>query len=310
MDIVTVVDQVLVLFILLVVGYVIRKLKLIDYVVTRGISSLLVNLTLPALVITAMQLDFSPSRLNESFLVIGISGACYGLSLLIGWAATALIRPAHGDRGVYRFSSVFANVGFIGYPVLDAIWGRESLFYVALCNIWFNVLLFTLGTRLVAAGKPKAEESKADRLGAFLNPGTIATVLGFLLFISSVKLPLVLGKPLELLGNATTPLAMMVTGSFLAQIKFSSIWTDARVYVFTAVRLIVIPVIVFLLLWLAGVRGMVLAVPVVLAAMPVGVNASIMADQFGGGSEKASQIVFISTLFSIVTVPLVWLVLR
>jgi predicted permease len=292
--------QVAVLFALVIVGYAARKIGILDLTVTRGFSRFIINVPLPALAISAFQISFSRERFTDAMLMAGISGGCYLFYFFCAWITPKILRAERRDAGIYRFLVVFSNTGFMGYPVLEAFFGAESVFYGVIFNIPYSLLMFTVGIgfMIFAAGLP-GEKRKIP----WKNPGVIATAAGFILFLMPFRLPLILGRPIEILGAMTTPMSMIVIGSLLTHLRLREIWKGTAVYAAVFIRLIGIPLVVFAALKLAGFSGYLLIVPVLFSAMPAAANISILADQFGGNEELASRLVFLSTLFSVFTLP-------
>ncbi|MBA1336141.1 MAG: Malate permease [Firmicutes bacterium] len=138
-----------------------------------------------------------------------------------------------------------------------------------------------------------------------MNPGIVGAVLGLMLFLLSIKLPWPLYRSLEILGSTTTPLSMIVVGSILANIDVRKMFEDLKVFWVSAIRLILLPVAVFFILRVIGFEGLLVAIPVLITAMPAAANAAIMAEKYGGDSELGSKIVFVSTMLSLLTMPLI-----
>ncbi len=301
-----VITQVLVLFFLIAIGYSARKLLVLDDGAISHFSSFVLNISLPALIVVSLQRPFSRALLGESGLTLGLSFVIYGFSFIIAALYPFLVPLTKKERGVHRYALIFSNVGFMGYPVVEAVLGQQALFYLAIYNIPFNFLAFSIGAWLIA------REGKRPLFlswKTFINPSVIATILGFLMFLGSVKLPASLYQALKMTGDSTSPLSMIVIGSILGKMPFRSVLGTWQRYATSLVRLIVLPAVVGLLLYGAGFRGLFFILPVVVTAMPVAANTSILAEVYGADAESASSLVFISTLFCIVTIPLVALVL-
>jgi len=295
------------LFMMLLAGYAARKAGVIDQYVTKGLSSLLMKLTLPALIFTSMQREFSPELLRDSILITALSLGVYGLYFVFAIIIGRVIGGGGKDTGVYQFAVLFSNVGFMGFPVLSSVFGSESIFYAAMFNIPFHFFVFTLGVYLMTRGH--MEDAKFD-FKLFLSPGIVMTVAGFIFFVFSIKLPAVVFDPLKLIGEITIPLSMITVGSMLTEIHHKELLAGWRVYFISFIRLAVLPAVVFLFVRLFTENPMLISVPVVIAAMPVAVNAPLLAQEYNGNALLASRLLFISTLLSLFTLPLVLMVLR
>ena len=296
--------QSLVLMILLASGFIAGKTKVLSPEAVRGISRFVANFTLPALIVVSMQKPFSPELRDEAFAILGISTAIYVTALPLSFLWARLIRSRGAEQGAHEFGASFPNVAFMGFPIMAALFGKDCLFSVSIYNIPFQLLVFSVGIMMVMRGK---EGSAKLSIGTFVSPGILAAVIGFAFFLGSVRLPNLLFVSLEALGDITTPLSMAVIGATLARMDMKSILGNPRVYLTTVYRLALHPLAIWIVLYVLGVRGRNLYVPVVIAAMPVAANATILADAYGGDSQTASSLVFVSTVASLVTIPaLAW----
>lgn len=303
MDFFTVFDQVLILFLLVLAGYAARRLGVFDDGTTSGLCSLLVKVTLPALIISSMMVPFSPERLTACGEMLVISVVFYAISLIVAWVIPRALGAPETDRGVYGFILMFSNTAFMGFPVIEAIFGKEALFYTAVFNLPFNLLVFSLGIIMLKWGASE-EKSRLDPK-ILLNPGIISVIIGLVLFVTSVRPPLPVAGALESLGSLTTPLSMIVVGAMLARIDPAEVFAGWRVYAVTAARLLLMPVIVWAVLVPFVHDPYLLGVPVIMAAMPAAAFAAILAEECHTDTRLASQGVFLSTLFCVGTIPFV-----
>lgn len=296
-------------------GFLAWRLRVLTAEAVRALSRFLVDFTLPALIVISMQRPFSPELRDEAFLTLGISSAVYAVSIPAALLLARVLRPPRGSRGTYAFAASFSNVAFMGFPVMEALFGRESLFAVSVNNIPFQVLAFSAGVVMIASGhgSPGAAggthpefRGAAPRLSlrSLVNPAIIATLLGFGFFLFSVRIGEPLHGALEALGSVTTPLSMVLIGAMLARAKLGRTLGAWRVWVLATWRLFLHPAALWLGLRALGADGMLLAVPVVVAAMPVAANTSILAEVYGGDSETASGLVFLTTVLSTLSIPL------
>lgn len=298
----TVFEQILVLFIILVAGYIARKLEVFDDRMTKGLSSLLLKLALPALIVDSLQQTFSPELLRESGLILVISFVVYGASGVLAVLFPKLLRSEQGELGVFRFSLLFSNVGFMGYPVVLAIFGQEGLFYAAIYNLPFNLLVFTLGIVVMTLGRGENQHTINWRM--FVSPAVVSVIIGFSLFLFGLRLPGPIAQSVKMIGALTTPLSMIIVGALLSSINVREIFSNWRVYAVSVARLILIPLIVWVSLRLVTDNLLLIGVPTIIAAMPAAANTAILAEEYGANPSLASQVVFISTLLSVITIPL------
>lgn len=305
------VSQSLILFILVGVGFAAGKAGILRGDTIKALSRFLLDFTLPALVIHSMQRPFSPELRNQAMSVLGFSFSMYAMAFPMAYFLTSLYRKAgYREKGVHRFAMCFSNVGFMGFPVAESLLGRESLFMVSVYNIPFQLLAFSIGTIIVAGRTIKAkDESPAvafvKTLKVGMNPAVLAAIAGFVFFLLSVRIPQPLATATGLLGETTTPLSMALIGAVLANTSLGPVVGNPRLWFTITYRLVLHPLAVLGIARVVGLSGLELAVPVLMTAMPVAANTSILAGVYGGDEVTASGLVFASTAVSLLTIPLI-----
>lgn len=299
--------QVLVLFFILLVGFAVYRLKVIDDKGITALSQLVMEVTLPAMIIISMNYDFSREIMWESGKILLLSLVLFVLSGLFAVWMTRLMKAEKRAASVYQFMLIFSNIGFMGYPVIDAIFGRLGVFYTSIFNLSFSFVVWTLGVWLFRRNEG---ESMRFNWRLLFTPGIGSTLLGFLIFLFSIKLPYPVYRTLELVGGVTTPLSMLIVGALMARSPLKLLWNNPKVYLMSAIRLLVIPLLVLFCMRYGGFTAMALGVTVVLLGMPAAANTAIFAERYGGDADLASRCVFLSTLFSVVTIPLLVWILR
>ncbi len=298
--------QILVLFILLLVGFTVRKLKLVEDTFTKNLSNFLFYIIIPAKIIDAMNYDFSAQTLMKSGwlmlmgLIISIFSYCFSILVVKLFKTDAI------SRNIYQFALTFSNFGFMGYPVIEAIFGDIGVFYAAVFNISNYILVNSLGVMLIKRRAAKRIEMDSKNL---INPPIMAVVIGLILFIFSIELPMPIAASIKMIGSPTSALSMMLVGMLLSNAKLSEMFTDIRVYIVSFIRLIVLPIFVLVILRLFAVDTLAIGIVVVITAMPVAANTSILATKYDGNAYLAAQCVFISTLLSVITIPFIALML-
>lgn len=307
MDIKILISQMTILFLIMALGYVILKLKVVDESFTKTFSKLILRVTMPAMVLSSV-LDLSQRQaITDVLLALGIAVALFFIILpLSGLLLAKIFRVEKGSTGLYVFMSTFSNVGFMGFPVIEALSGSVGLFYAAIYNLVFNLSVFTLGVWLM--NKDKEQNEKFD-FKLLLTPGVIVAVLALVVYFMNIKPPTLICDAIRSVGSLTSPSAMLIIGCTLANMDIKSIFADWRIYPWTIVKQLIIP----LLLWIPFSKlitnEILLTVTFILFAMPVANNAVLFANTYDGDSNLAARSVFITTLFSLITVPLcVWLI--
>lgn len=292
--------QVAVLFIIILVGYFVRKKGLLDESSTSKLSSLVMNIFLPAMIITAMQIQFDKDMIPKILSLLFVSMVMFWVSTIVAFCLKIFIK-SDSKLGIFQYALVFSNSGFMGYPVVEAVLGKGAIFYAAIFNLPFNFLCFTLGVYFLSKGNSNAKFS----IKSMINPSMIAVFIGLALFVTGTELPVFINHPLELLGDVTTPISMIVIGSMLAGSSAMECFKRFDMYMLAILRLVAIPMLVFLVLRPFSFDSVVMAIPVVIAAMPSAANTAIMANEYGADVALASQAVFFTTLFSVVSIPLI-----
>ncbi|HUW70636.1 MAG TPA: AEC family transporter [bacterium] len=302
------VQQSFILFILVAAGFLAGKMGVLRGETVRSLSRFIIDFTLPAVILISMQRPFSPDLRDQALRILAISAILYTISFPLAYAAASLYRNTNeAERGVHRFAMCFSNVGFMGFPVAEALLGRESLFIVAIYNIPFQILAFSVGVLMIARPSQNAASGRSRLVStvmALRSPAIVSAVLGFVLFLGSIRIPDPFFTALDMLGGTTTPLAMVLIGAILAQTRLGHVLANPRVWMTTLYRLVLHPLGLLVLARAIGLSGLELAVPVLVAAMPVAANTTILAGAYGGDEVTASGLVFISTTISLVTIPL------
>jgi malate permease and related proteins len=302
MDKSIIITQVATLFLMMAVGFVARKVKIINADLTKGLAELLLNVAAPFVALSAFQFKFSEQMLAEAGEVLLFAVIGHLFAILLGKLLFFRLPDATGK--VLRFTTAFSNCGYMGYPVIGSFFGQRGIFLTAIYVAVFNIFVWTYGVFIFT------EKADRDSLKmALLRPGVIGVFLGMLLFLFSVKLPLPVAPTLEMVGGMTTPLAMIIVGSMLAELKFADLFSGWSIYYGSAVRLVMMPLLAWGCLRILGVKGVVLGVCVLAVAMPAATMTVPLAAQNGGDALFASRLVFISTMLAMLVLPLLTLLL-
>jgi hypothetical protein len=312
--------QVSALFILMAIGFLANKTRIIDAHAIKGMSSILVKACLPALILTSLQKPFSGELLGAALQTLLVATLFYLGIIVVSIGAARLLRFPPEKRGAVAFALSFSNCGFIGFPVVTSVLGKDALFLTAIHNVPFNVLAFTVGivimTGFAGSGfKADGRTAPAKRgiripLKSILNANVITSVVGFALFVASIKIPPLVALPLEMLAQVTTPLAMIVTGAMLARIPFRSAFGNWKLYVVCALRLAVWPALAALAMKLANVSEPLASITIIIAGIPAASNTSLIAEVYGGDADTASTLVCLSTMLSVLSIPVLALLLK
>lgn len=292
------------LFIMTVPGVLIKKFKLVDNSAGDVLATLLLYVTQPAMILVAFMRKYDPQILGQAMIIL-VGGfivhfATYLLSKL-------LFRKAPEEHAkALRFITIFSNCGYMGFPVLKAIFGPDgdlAVLYATMYTVSFNVLMWTLGVGIFTG------RGKMNLRRALINPGTVPTFFALLIFIFSVTVPKEAKSLLETLGNMTAPLSMLLIGLRLTDLKWKSAFADIHMYLGIALRLVLIPLSVLGLSLLLGFKGLPMYVLYIVTAMPAAAATTIFAQRFNGDAVYSSKLVLVSTALSVATIPLMLLLL-
>lgn len=199
-----------------------------------------------------------------------------------------------------QFANVFSNCGFIGFPIIDSIYGAEGVVYTSIFNLFFNIFVWSYG---VALYSDKLDKKSLKKI--VVNPGIVAVYIGLPMMLFNISLPSFFSKSITTVGNMTTPLSMIIIGCILTKINIKDAFKDWIVYYESLIRLIVIPLGIFVIAKVIKDDSILMKTIIILQAMPAGTMASIMAENLDKDSSFAAIIIFVTTLLSIVTFPLV-----
>ncbi|OFI05365.1 putative transporter YfdV [Clostridium acetireducens DSM 10703] len=293
-----VINQVIMLTIIMGVGFYSRKKAFINKEVSKGLSDILMNVTLPMLIISSFNFDYSKELANNIKWMVAYSILAH--VILIIMSKLFFCKFNKNKRSILRFICIFSNYGFMGYPILESLYGKVSIFYASIYGIAFNVFSLSYGIVLLT-GKKDSDAFK----NVITHPGIISVFIGLILFLFSIKLPICIGKAINIVGDMTVPLSMIIIGAMLADANFKEVFSDFSLYYLCMVRLIVIPFLTLLLLKTLNINKLILNILVILQAMPGAAITGVFAEKYNADTVLASKAVFITTLFSIITIPLI-----
>ncbi|MDR1193968.1 MAG: AEC family transporter [Peptococcaceae bacterium] len=286
-----------VLLLYILTGVLIRRLKLLDGPRIQGFMQFVLYVTLPCTIFNSTDLDFSAERLRAAWWTLILSLLITGLSILLGWLLFRR-QDKSGEDKIIRFGLMCSNSTFAGIPLLSYAFGQEAVFYASIFIAPARILLWSAGVSLLTALPLK---SKVKNM--FLNPATIALAIGFIRLLSGVHLHPVLTTALRGIGDLTAPLSMITVGGILAEVNFSEV-VEKRTLLFSFLRLVVLPGLVLLALKPLVRDDLILAVCVILTAMPAGTMTALLARKYQANDAFASKCITVSTVLSLVTVPL------
>ena len=301
MDIMVVFQTMLKLFLLLVLGFVLFKCHIFDEYTNKKISALIVNVASPMLIISSIA-GVEGNDKSIVFLMIGAGILMYIGFIILGKIINRIFPFPKKDWPVYECMVVFANTGFMGYPVLLDVFGQEAVFYASLIHMAFNFFVYTYA--IMCLTKSDDSEFKLN-FKQLLTPGIVLIFIGILIYLFDMQLPSVLMDTINSVGSLTAPLSMMMIGSSLAVYPIKDSFTDWRSYVFAFVRLIIVPFVTMIVCRLLHINPYYANITIITNAMPVGSMVLMLATQYNANVKIVTRNIVVSTLLSVITIPIV-----
>ena len=234
--------------------------------------------------------------------LLGISLLTYVLLTAVAFGLPRFLTKKSEDHGPVGFALMFGNVGFIGYPIVGAIFGHQAIFYAAILNVVNTLAVFTIGVMLVNGGQRRM----LFQPKILISSPMVAAYLAILIVTLGIdNIPDVVSQPITMIGNITVPGALLIIGSSMSRLSWRTMLGSRVVYVTTAFRLLILPLIIYVLFRAVGFDPMVVDLNTIIIAMPVATYGTILCLRYGKDSTLITEITFISTLLSVLTIPLV-----
>lgn len=294
--------EMLVILFAIAAGYGANHLGYLGGETDQKLSKLILNITMPAMIVAAVITGEELPEISVILSILEVGVVFYVLEFAFVLTVPKLLPGTAGQKGVYRYTLAFPNVGFIGYPVAVALYGDGALFYAAILALPFNLLSYSLGPLMLAgAGR--------FRWRQLLSPCIVASVLGLVLALTRLRPPAMVGEMLDFVGSITVPLSLLVVGSLLAHMSPGKVLRSPKLWVLSVLRLLVMPALLCLVLRGMHIEAMVLGIAVSQMGMPVAVNGTLLSMEYGGDTEAMAQVTFLTTLGAIVTIPVLAAVL-
>lgn len=299
-------EKVAVLFLLIVIGFIAGKLKLISEQGQKDITQLVLYVTMPATIFSAMQLEMSQERLNTAFLVLGVMVFCYIIMFIVGFISSKRLPLTKGQKDIFQTALLLSNTSFMGYPIVQSLLGQEALFYAVVgAGFIFETVSWSLGVYLVS--RNGSESAGFNWKKVVFSPGILSIVVGLIFFGFQWSVPEPINSVINMMSPATSPLAMIVIGLMLSRSNLKEAFQNKFIYLASALKLLVVPIIITLALKAFGISGPALVIPVIMISMPTATYVAMFSGNYGNDSKFASQIVFMTSLLSMITIPIVTL---
>ena len=287
------------LFIIVIAGFFSHKRGIINEEFERKLSGFVIKVTCPALIISSTMGDKMPDREHIPMLLL-VSLLTYVILIPLAYIQPVLMRVRRDLRGMYSFMLTYSNVGFIGYPVVASIFGSDAVFYACILNVFNTITVFIWGVMFISG------ESLKDgfRFCLFVSPAMIATYISVIIVILNLHTPKAIAMPLSILGNMTVPSSLIVIGAALAEIPTRKMVGTPHIFIMCFLKLLVLPLLVYYAMIFIGVDTRISSINMILIAMPVASFGTMFCMQMGKDETTMSQGTFWTTLLSVVSIPL------
>ena len=290
-------QQTIIMFALMLLGLLLSRRGMITEQGSRDLSNVLLYAVIPCVILRSYMSEFSTEKLRAMGLSALIAVIAFAASIAVAYLTC-------GTRHrIENFAVAFGNAGFIGIPLVTAVFGPEAAFYVVSFSTFANLLQWTYGI-VIISGKKETMNLKM----VFVNPVFISMVIGIALFVLQPTLPTVVTGTIGYIADGNTVLAMIILGYYLSKVQLRGLFADVRLYLFSALRLLVVPAVTILVfLPFPFARGEITLITLIAAATPIASSTAIFAQKFDQDYRRAVSYVCLSTILSVATLPLVML---
>ena len=298
MDIQVVLMQMVVLFLLVVAGFASHKCGLMGGEFDRKLSNFVIQVTAPCLILSSVMGDELPDR-SQILPLILVGAVTYALLISVAYVLPRFMPVKREDHGIYSFMLAYSNVGFIGYPIVASIFGASAVFYACILNVANTLTIFVFGVMFVTG-----QGGGKFKWNLLWSPSMLATYLSIVVVAIGMHTPQVIARPFTLLGNMTVPASLLVIGSSIAGIPARRMLGSRGLYLMCVLKLVVLPYLLLKLAYAVGVNAQIAQINMVLIGMPVASFGTMFCLKYGRDETVMAQGTFLSTLFSVVSIPL------
>jgi len=285
----------------MLVGVYASKKNIITQEINKGLTDILIKIALPFMIVSSFIFTYDESIKANVLATFYLSLGAYAIMAAV---SIILLLPVKNDKKtVLHFANVFVNTGYIGFPVLNSIYGYEGVIYGSIFNLFFVIFLWTYGI-LLYKGKLDKGYLKKEIVNLLFNPSIIAVIIGIIIMLYNIEIKGAILSSIKSIGNITGPLSMFIIGVILSKIKITQHIKDWTVYYGIIIKLIIIPVIIYSISLLLKEMTIAVYAVIIMTAMPASAMTSILAESYNKEKEFAAIIVSATTLISLITVPI------
>lgn len=329
MSITVVLQQMIMIFILIGIGMILYKKEMLSEMTSKQISGIIVNVTNPALLICSAFSEGPKASLQELGTALVIFLVIYAVLVAVSFLIPHILRVPNKYHYCYQMLTIFGNVGFIGIPLASAVLGTESLIFVSIYNLIYNILIYTFGISVLqrAAARQSADANEnntsertdqatvsdtnvsSSRWTKIINAGTISAAATIIFYLADFPVPNIVPSTLTYMGQSTTLLSMLVLGASVAQMALKDIFSNPKLYGFVLLRQVLMPIGCVMLFRLIIGDTLILSTLALMLAVPAGNLPLMLSKQLHVETDTISRGIILSTLLSLITIPVVSLIL-
>ena len=298
-----VLNQVIIMFLLMITGYILIRGKVITEEVIRGLCGFLLKIAIPCSIVVAFLRPYSPEKTNQLVFSFILAIVFHAFAILI--SNLLFKKEPTGQYKIKRLGAVYSNCAFMGFPLLAAMFGDDGIFLGSAYIAVFNILIWIHGVKTLN------EDKKIGLVRILFNPGCIAIAIGLINYFFQIPYPNTIQETVRLLGSMSTPMAMIVIGGFFTAVPLKGIFKEINILYVSLLRILILPVLFLIPLVIFGVSNLIqngntaVLVVMVAAACPVAATVVLLPESMEIDASQGSKMLVVSTLLSILTLPLI-----
>ena len=290
-------------FAIILIGFLAARTNRLAPQVTKDLSWLLINISTPCMVLYSMSIqDYTAETFPQVWQTALLMLSAMILISILSVPVVRLLGAAQHDRGIYRIMLALTNNGFMGYPLSLAVFGQRGLFLMIIANAMFNIYFYSIGIWLMIYDRHETLHWK-QLFRSLLSPPLMASITGLVIFFSGFRFPAPAGQFLQTVGSMMVPLSMIIIGIQLSGSSAGRLLTNHVLTVSVFLRLVAVPALLFLLFQILPLEPMSLATVIFAMSMPMAAASVVLAELYGANTRLAAEAVFLTTLFSLLTIP-------
>lgn len=286
-------------------GFLLYKLRILNDSVNKGLSGLIVHATSPCLVFVSI-VTMDGSQIHNALTLLWIGFAIYAALAIIAFVVVKILKVPNASSGVYQAALIFGNVGFLGLPLAESLFGPVGLFYMALLNIHLNLFAYSYGFYLITRNSTSGFKFSPKSM---INAGIISVLLAMIIFFVQIPIPEYVIEPLSFVGSITSPLAMVVIGSTAAANSLKVVFSHKKLYILSAIKMLVIPILTFFLLKLTLGNGLMTQIITMYVGMPTAAIVGMFAVAYDSDAETATSASGMMNIFCIISIPILYVIM-